>query len=372
MKNIVILGASYAGITTAHGILKHSSKAGPVKVTLVSPNTHHYGNMASARSIIPGQFDDERLFQVIAPGFAKYTNSQFEFIIGSAESLNLEAKNVRVSSDTGHVTLEYDFLVLATGSRTTEPTPFKGLGSTETTKVALHDFQSQVKNAKMIVVAGAGVTGVEVAGELGCEYGQSKKIILVSTTPKILPQSPEFVSRIATTSLLKLHVSIRYQTHVVSSSLAPDGRHILTLSDGECLSTDMYIPTFGLTPNSSYIPSKLLNSDGFVEVDEYLRVKGAKDVWAIGDVSALEVKQYLASRAQALYLSKAFTSILRNKLPTPYKISTRPIGLQIGKKVVVGHFGGWRMPTFVIAMSRKNLFTEYLKPLVDGSLSSWL
>ncbi|RFU35494.1 hypothetical protein B7463_g854, partial [Scytalidium lignicola] len=321
MKNIVILGGSYAGITAAHGLLKQVAKIGSFKITLVSPNTHHYGNMASARGIVPEQFADETLFQPIAPGFAKYPSSQFEFIVASAESLDVVAKKVEISSATGHATLEYDYLILATGTRTAESTPFKGLGSTEATKAALHDFQAQVKRAKTIVVAGAGVTGVEVAGELGYSYGQSKEIILLSSTAKILPQSPKFVSRISTASLLNLHVSIKYLTRVVSSK-ASDGGHILTLSNGEHLKADMYIPTFGLTPNSTYIPSKFLNDNGFVEVDEYLRVKGLKDVWAIGDVSAMEAKQYLPSRAQAFYLSKTFASILRNKLPTPYKAST--------------------------------------------------
>jgi NADH dehydrogenase FAD-containing subunit len=85
MKNIVILGGSYAGIAVAHGILKQASKAGPFKVTLVSPSTHHYGNMAAARGILPNQFTDDELFVPIAPGFAQYPKSQFEFILASAE-----------------------------------------------------------------------------------------------------------------------------------------------------------------------------------------------------------------------------------------------------------------------------------------------
>jgi NADH dehydrogenase FAD-containing subunit len=92
----------------------------------------------------------------------------------------VKAKTVGMSTAAGHkTTLSYDYLILATGTRTTEPTPFKGLGSTETTKAALHDFQSRVSKAKKIVVAGAGITGVEVAGELGY-WHTSKEIILVS------------------------------------------------------------------------------------------------------------------------------------------------------------------------------------------------
>jgi NADH dehydrogenase FAD-containing subunit len=127
----------------------------------------------------------------------------------------------------------------------------------------------------------------------------------------------------ATAALLSLHVSIKYLAKVVSSSPTPDGGITLKLSNGEQLDADMYIPAFGLSPNSSYIPSKFLDDKGFVEVDMNLRVKGAEDVWAIGDVSALEWNQYLAGRAQAIYLSKNFGSALKRKVPAPYKISTR-------------------------------------------------
>jgi NADH dehydrogenase FAD-containing subunit len=180
MKNIVILGGSYAGVSTAHRILKQVAKLGPFKITLVSPETEFYWNMASARGIIPGQFSDEKLFKPIAAGFERYPATQFEFILASAQSLDVEAKVVEISGTTGQRILDYDFLILATGSRTKNGTPLKGLGSTEATKNALHDFQSQIKKAKTIVVAGGGVTSIEIAGELAYEYGRQKEVILVS------------------------------------------------------------------------------------------------------------------------------------------------------------------------------------------------
>ena len=176
MKHIVILGGSYAGISTAHRILKQAAKIGPLKITLVSPNTHFYWNMASPRGVVPGQLADEKLFQPIAAGFSKYPARQFEFILAKAESLDVKAKTVGIS---GGKTLDYDYLILATGSHTRGHTPFKGLGTTEETRDALHDFQLEVTKSKTIVVAGGGVTGVEAAGELAFEYGREKKIILV-------------------------------------------------------------------------------------------------------------------------------------------------------------------------------------------------
>lgn len=92
MKHIVILGGSYAGISTAHRIFKQTAKIGPLKITLVSPNTHFYWSMASPRGIVPGQLADGKLFQPIAAGFSKYSARQFEFILAKAESLDVGAK----------------------------------------------------------------------------------------------------------------------------------------------------------------------------------------------------------------------------------------------------------------------------------------
>lgn len=179
MKEILILGGSYGGISTAHRILK-AATATPIKIILVTPNTDMFWNMAASRAVLPGQFSDEQIFQPIAEGFKQYGKGKFEFVLGTAKSLDVEGKKVLVLTQGGERSLGFDYLVLATGSRTRGDTPLKGLGSTEETKRVLHEFQGRIERAKTIVVAGGGVTGVEVAGELGGEYGLQKKIILVT------------------------------------------------------------------------------------------------------------------------------------------------------------------------------------------------
>ena len=182
-KNIIILGASFSGVSTAHRILKQAGKAGTaVKITLVSPNSHFYWNIAIPRALLSGQIPDEKIFQSIADGFKQYPPGQFEFIVASAKSLDVESKKVELDilGSASVRTLDYDFLIIATGSSTKEETPFKTVTSTETTKDRLHALQAELKKAKTIVIAGAGPTGVEIAGELAFEHGQQKKIILVS------------------------------------------------------------------------------------------------------------------------------------------------------------------------------------------------
>lgn len=174
MTNIVILGGSYAGVSIAHRVLKKTPKNVPIKITMVSPNTDLYWNMATPRAAA-GVYGDEKIFKPIEPGFKQY-GDRFQFIVGTAESLDESTKTVRLADGNK---LKYDILVLATGSRTKAPTVFKGVGSTQDVKAELQRFRDDVKQAHTIVIAGGGPTGIELAGEVAFEFGSKKDVHLV-------------------------------------------------------------------------------------------------------------------------------------------------------------------------------------------------
>jgi len=178
-KTVVILGASFAGLKIAHSLLKTTLPAvKDLKVILVSPTTHAYFNLAAPRAIVPGQIPDEKILAPIEPAFSKYPSSSFEFVIGAAKSVDPASKRVEIETESGLRTVTYDTLVVTTGSNTGSM-PWKASGSHKQFLELLHDTQAKVKKAKSIIVGGAGVTGVETAGELGYEYGKTKEITLV-------------------------------------------------------------------------------------------------------------------------------------------------------------------------------------------------
>ncbi|KAI9648579.1 hypothetical protein NHQ30_003216 [Ciborinia camelliae] len=369
-KDIVILGGSYGGVSTAHRILKQSAKAGlAVKITLVAPNTHVYWNIASPRAIVPGGIADEKIFSSIATGFKQYTADEFETVLGTAEELDVENKTVVVSGSDGRSSLNYDILILATGSRTKEESPFKDQGSYKATLDLLHEWQSKVESASSIYIAGAGPTGVETAGELGCAYGSSKKITLIASGPTILKGTPAGVAKTATKQLENVGVNIKSSTKITDSVKTPEGKYEITLSTGEKITTDLYIPTMGVIPNSSYVPEKYLNPAGYAIVDQFLRLKGANDIWVVGDISAVERAQYVNTEKQSTLVAKNIGLVLKNSEPLSYKVSEKDIlVVPIGKKVGTGHMGPIKFPSFVVNMVKgKTLFTEKLAPMVNGS-----
>jgi NADPH-dependent 2,4-dienoyl-CoA reductase/sulfur reductase-like enzyme len=122
-----------------------------------------------------------------------------------------------------------------------------------------------------------------------------------------------------------LGVDVRLETKVISQTKLRDGRTELTLSDGTSLAVDLYVPTFGVVPNSSYIPSQYLTSSGFVTVDDCLRIKGTKDIWAAGDIADIEWKQFKSADNQAAHVGKCIVNILHQIEPVAY-IATPPSG----------------------------------------------
>ncbi|KAK7993991.1 hypothetical protein PG989_007372 [Apiospora arundinis] len=385
MKNIVIVGGSYAAVNTAHRILKHAKKSGVTqeqfKVTLVSRDSHFYWNIASPRALIPGQFTDEQVSQPIAEGFRQYS-SQFEFVLASLSRVDVEAKRIEVvdidASKECRRTLQYDYLILATGSSTkASEVPFKSRGSTEATMAALHDFQNRIGSSRTIVIVGGGATGVETAGEIKFEYGDKKEVILINSPSELLTGRPDKVTRTALQMLQDLHVDVRLNTRVLGTETLEDGRTQLTLSGSggnntatkdDKLVADLYIPTHGEKPNSSYMPAAFLGKTGHIRVGMYLDVEGADGVYALGDVTDLEPAQFLFLEFQSKHIAKNMLLVLGGKPQRPYKPSTFTImGLQIGRNQATGHYNNFKFPSWLFAYVRKTLYTEWLPGTVDGS-----
>lgn len=179
-KHIVTIGGSFASVRTAHKFLQgmQNKSAGPYKVTMISRDSHFFWNLAMPRAIIPGTIPEDKLFQAIAPGFAKY-GDKFELIVATATGIDISNKQVKVYKAGQETFISYDYLLIGTGSSTKAESPFKSRGSTDATREYVHAYQKRVGEAQSIIVAGAGPTGVEVAGELADYYGNKKEISLV-------------------------------------------------------------------------------------------------------------------------------------------------------------------------------------------------
>ncbi len=369
-KNITIIGGSWVGVAVAHKLLKHSLPAmpGAFKVTMISSSTHFYMNLAAPRAVVPGLLKDEQLFKAIEPAFAKYPAGSFEFIEGTAESLDDAQHQVTVSTPSGSRTVKYDIAIIATGS-TAGDTPFKLNRSYEHTRDGLHAMQKAVAEASDIVVGGAGPTGVETVAELGDEYeGKGKKITIVTAGEHVLPQLRPNVSIAAENVLEKFGVNIVRNTRVENVTSREDGKTEVKLSTGTTLTTDLYISTVGVHPNSAWLPAQFLDAEGNVMVDDYLRVKGASDLYAAGDVVNVHRKQLKMAEDQSIYLANSLNAVLTDKPLKPFKPDNMMVvAVTLGKNKGTGQMGWFKMLSVLVwYVKGRFLGTNELGPYTNG------
>lgn len=260
-------------------------------------NSHMYWNMASVRAVIPGVIDDETIAQPLEKAFSRYNPENYELVIGAAEAVDTAAKTVKISAAGGDRSLVYDQLVLATGARcAVAGMPWKAAGSHEEVMAALHAIQDRVAGAGAIAIAGAGATGVELAGELGFALGREKEITLLAGGGGVL--GGDAIAGSASSELDRLNVRVRAGATVETTRELDDGRTEIELHGGERIVVDLYLPTMGLVPNSDYLDATLLNNRKYVNVDERFRVRGADDVWALGDVVSVPRAGYVFTQKQ--------------------------------------------------------------------------
>jgi len=349
MSTVVIIGASYGGLQVAHGLLK--ALPNQVKVVLINTSDKFYFNIAAPRIVAkPDAFKPEQYLIPIPPGFAKYPKGSFEFIKGSASSIDPDSKTVTISTEP-QASVSYDYLVIASGSSTTSffngtRIPFKAMG--DDTLSAIQAAQETISKARTAVIAGAGPIGVETAGELAEAWATrtGTSITLVSATWQILPVLKQSAGEAAEKMLEKANVKVIKSRKVEKAEqLASDkGKWTVTLDNGEQLKADVYISSTGVTPNNSFIPANFLSSAGWVNVDEHFRVLGSgqQPIYAIGDITTHPMRTSIKLQEQIpVVLANLKSDVMKKSQYSSYKPNQSvmmlvPVGSSTGTGQMMG------------------------------------
>lgn len=134
-----------------------------------------------------------------------------------------------------------------------------------------------------LVVVGGGPIGCEMA-QVFARFGV--RVTVLEAGPRILgPLEPEASEALAA---VLVHEGVRVMAGVSIGSVAhADGQFSLEV-DGETVSAEKLLVAAGRTPNLDDLGLETLGLDPSarsLEVDERLRLSGARGVWAIGDVT---------------------------------------------------------------------------------------
>jgi NADH dehydrogenase len=231
-----------------------------------------------------------------------------ELVMGTATTINEEARTVQVTTAAGELLLRYDELVVAAGAVSrTLPIPglaehgmgFKDLADAIALRnhvlgrleaAAVETAGDEDSAHLTFVFVGAGYAGVEALAELSdlvrdaLRYYPSLKDrpqrwVLVDAAPSILPEIPRGLGTYAAKELARRNVDIR-----ASTTLERAEQGAVVLSDGERIPTETLVWTAGVKPSPWSGGLGLpLDERGRVCVDSRLRVEGHDHIWSLGD-----------------------------------------------------------------------------------------
>jgi NADH dehydrogenase len=311
LKRVVIVGGGFAGIELAKRLRRTH------QVVMIDKNNYHTFQPLLYQVATAGIEADSIAFPL-----RKIFKGQKHFYFRMAEAKEIIPATSTLRTSIGDI--EYDFLVIATGSDTsyfgmeslkTNSMPMKSVREAlDLRSMILQNFEKAVsvasqeeRNALMTyVIAGGGPTGVELAGALGelkkhvlpNDYPEldfkNMQIHLIDTSDRLLNAFGEKASAKAKDYLEMLDVKVWLGYRVTNY----DGK-IVTTDKEKSFHTETMIWAAGVAGVSiPGIPAASIQRNGRVTVDETNLVAGAENIFAVGDVAAMTTKEYPKTHPQ--------------------------------------------------------------------------
>jgi NADH dehydrogenase len=301
-KRIVIIGGGFGGIEVARRINTE-------KFEVLLVDKHNYFTFQPLLyQVATGGLEPDS----VAYPLRKIILKNKRVVFRLAEVVKVDGEKKCIETNIG--TLPYDILVIASGSVTN----YFGMDQTRRNALALKsvtdalnlrsfilqnfeaallakdkDEQNRLMN---FVVVGGGPTGVEVAGALAelkrhvlpHDYPEldisMMEITILESNASVLGAMSEFAQKNSMRQLKEMGVNLLLDRQLVSY----DGREAI-LKDGTVLPTRALIWTAGVKGNvPEGFSEPVIVRGSRLSVDEYNRVKGGDQIFAIGDLAAMD------------------------------------------------------------------------------------
>ncbi len=367
LPRIVIVGGGFGGLNLAKS-LKHVK----AQVVLLDKNNFHTFQPLLYQVATAG-LEPDSIAGPLRKSFEGNPNYYFRMV----KVTGVDPKKNEVITSIGNLT--YDYLVLANGSVTNyfnkkdfrpKVLPLKRIvHALDVRSHILQNFEQAVMTKdekeleKMmnIVVVGGGPTGVEVSGALAelkryilpkdyPDLDFSKmKIHLIEGSERLLNGMSDFAGKEALSYIQKMGIDVQLNTFVEDY----DGDTV-TLNSGT-IETATVVWSAGVRGNvvdgldeSSVERSRIL-------VDEFNKVKGTDNVFAVGDVAMMQTDKFPnghpmvapVAMQQGRHLAKNLKNLINGQSPQEFKYFDKGSMATIGKnKAVVDMPNGMKFKGF--------------------------
>jgi NADH:ubiquinone reductase (H+-translocating) len=378
---VIIIGGGFGGLSAAQAL-----KSAPVDVTLIDRRNYHLFQPLLYQ-VATGSLSAGEIAAPIRGILGRQKNTRVW--LGDVEDIDPVAKRVLLADG---ASLEYDFLIVAAGSKTSyyghddwqKWAP--GLKSVEEALTLRHKILYAFEVAERLddpaerrawltfTIIGAGPTGVELAGAIA-EIAQQTlrhdfrsidpedaQIILLDGSPRVLTAFPEDLAQHAVQSLAKLGVQTKMGAMV--HELTRDGISYVTNGSTQTLSTKTVIWAGGVTvtPLTKTLARRTgadTDRGGRIKVGPDLTIPKFPDIFVVGDM-AFSIDKHgkqLPGVAQVAmqggaYAAKAIVRKVKGKpKPAPFDYFDKGNLAVIGRAAAVANVFGvhlWGLPAWMV------------------------
>ena len=354
---IVIIGGGFGGIE----LLKNLSTK-DVQVVMIDRHNYHTFQPLLYQVATAGLEPDS-----IAAPLRKVFDDKKNFFFRMAKVESVSPEENMVNTNIGRI--HYDYLVLSTGTQTNYfgnekiknlAFPLKQVPQAlnlrsqilqNFEKAVTSDDEAEIDRLTNFVIVGGGPTGVELAGALGelkkyvlpRDYPdldfKMMKVYLVEGLERLLPPMSEKAGKRAQKDLEE-----RFETIVKLNTMVKDyDGYEVTLSTGEKIASETLIWAAGVQGVVIEGLDKAQIERSRYRVDEFSRIQGYDNVFAVGDVAYMELEDFPKGHPQVApvamqqgsKLAKNLTAMFSGKPMKPFEYFDKGTMATIGRNRAV-------------------------------------
>ena len=370
---VVVIGGGFAGLTT---LLALSQCKNRPPLVLIEPSSR-FVFLPLLYELLSGEMQISQ----VAPSYkAVLKDRGIVFIQDHVDTIDVNAKQVITVSG---LSVNYAKVVIATGSIPNDlgvrglvdnAFTFHTLEDVDRLKNRINEIKSCKDNSKVIVVVGAGATGVELACKLYDLLDSQTQIHLFDLGKKVLPYGKNF-NRIKTQdAIAKRNIKVHLETRVLE--ISSDKVSFESYQNQE-IKTDSLLHkaliwTAGNRPSAPNLLKILSSNQRKILVDEYLQVVGLKDVFALGDTAYFENDPLPANAQVAIQQGHSAAKILmafrEGEIPKKFQFFDYGEMLSLGVDDAAITSLGFTFSGFLASRIRKIIYWIKIQRILFGSL----
>jgi len=391
IKRVLIVGGGYAGISVARVLCKKYKKRDDIEITIVDKNPFH--TLMTELHEVAGMRTECESVQV--PFLKIFGGTKVHIVTDTVVSIDFAAKEAVLSSSR----LAYDHIVLGSGAQP----DFFGIPGVKEHSLTLWSFADAIrirrhlediwaraaaesdtakrKNLLTFIVAGAGFTGIEMAGELlelkksMCEKHhideKEVRVLVVEALGNILANLGESRRKKAVAYLEKKGCEL-----MLNAAITEAAEGIISIKDGRKVEGATFIWTCGVMGSQFGASLGLESKRNRIFANANMRVEGKDNVWIAGDnLWFLENERPLPQIVETAHqtgevVAHNIISAIDGGTPKAFKSNYHGFMVSIGGKYGVADVGIFKLSGFP-AMAMKHMINLYYLFTIAGINQCW-